>query len=283
MGKYLFILCSHSSGSTALWKLLQTSVNVSALPLEGQFIETVQPIMRASIWAEDKELPWAEIKAEWEKFWDTSKPVLVEKSPPNLLEAFEIQKWFPEACFIVMVRNPYAYCEGTKRRGRAGLGYGPAASYEEIAAGWIRETEYQIRNIKALDRVIQLTYEELTQQPDRIAKRILAFLPEIGKLDLDAPLMIHSLHGWFERPVTDLNAMQIARLTDQDIDEINRSLKLHPEVMSFFGYRYLNSAYNPLDRFMIGLSNLLMGYGVRNAQRLFRRARRLVAMFGFPN
>jgi hypothetical protein len=43
---HLFVLCPPYSGSTVLWKLLATSPNVSALPVEGQFLESTQGVMK---------------------------------------------------------------------------------------------------------------------------------------------------------------------------------------------------------------------------------------------
>jgi hypothetical protein len=276
MRTYLFILCSHSSGSTALWKLLQTSPNLSAMPVEGQFIDSVQPILRNSIWDEDKSTPWPLVKAEWEKNWDLEKPVLIEKSPPHLLHALEIQKHFSPAYFIVMVRNPYAYCEGTKRRGRAGLGYGQEASYQSIALGWIKECQYQMKNIRELDHVIHFTYEDLTRHTRGVSKKIIDFLPELDCLDFKAAFLIHSVHGWYERSITDLNIDQIARLSTEDIAEINSVLKKHPDIMEFFGYRYMKKALGRLNRMQLQQSNWYRAFIARNFQRAFRRFKKMV-------
>lgn len=269
--RHLFILCSHSSGSTALWRLLQTSPHVSALPEEGQFIGEVAPLMRKAPWNDKTELPWATIKAEWDKVWDLDKSILLEKSPPHLLRAQAIEQVFENACFIVMVRNPYAYCEGTKRRGRTGLGYGREATYAQIAEGWVRETQHQIRNLQLLQRVIGLTYEELTNRPAKTKAKVLAFMPELETLDHQATFMIHSLAGWLEQPLTNLNSQQIARLSAADVAEINSVLQYHPAVMAHFGYDFMVKAYSPRVRAQITLSTLFTKYVTRTMQRLTRR------------
>jgi hypothetical protein len=272
--QYLFILCSHSSGSTALWRLLQTSPHVSALPVEGQFVEAVGPLMRKTPWNPQEAMPWPAIKAEWEKVWDMNRPILLEKSPPHLLRAQAIEAAFPNAHFIIMVRNPYAYCEGTKRRGRTGLGYQRSATYAQIATGWAREGQYQMENVQQLQRAIYLTYEELADDPARAAARVLAFMPALERLDVEAAHLIHSLEGWLERPITNLNLVQIARLSADDIHEINGVLYNYSKIMAFFGYDFLADAYGSADRARLAFRTLFTRHIRRNLQRLLRRTRR---------
>ena len=44
---------------------------------------------------------------EWGAFWDLSSPVLLEKSPPDLIRTRFLQALFPEAYFIVVRRHPF--------------------------------------------------------------------------------------------------------------------------------------------------------------------------------
>ena len=81
MPSYLFILCPPYSGSTLLWKLISTSANVSSLPLEGQFLPELKTLMREKPWDRDHVLPWPQIKAVWETYWDKKKTRSVGKKP----------------------------------------------------------------------------------------------------------------------------------------------------------------------------------------------------------
>lgn len=265
---YLFILCSHSSGSTALWRLLQTSPHAAGLPVEGQHIEAVQAVMRQAPWNEGYQPPWPAVKAEWHKFWDGHKAILLEKSPPNLVRALAIEEAFEPACFVVMVRDPYAFCEGTKRRGRAGMGYRPGATYRQIAEGWARESRLQMKNIAELKRVSWLTYERLSDDPAGASQQLLHFLPQLERLDVASSFHIHSAQGWLSRPITNLNRQQIAHLSSADIAEINAGLKDHADVMAFFGYSHLEQAYPWPVRWRLGWSELFTKYVTRNWQRL---------------
>ena len=116
MSTHLFILCPPYCGSTLLWKLMSTSDNVSALPEEGQFLPEVEGIMRDKPWQRDHAMPWEQIRAVWETYWDIEKPLLVEKSPPNIIRAKAIAEHFDPARFVIMARNPYAHVEGLMRR-----------------------------------------------------------------------------------------------------------------------------------------------------------------------
>jgi hypothetical protein len=254
-----------------LWRLLQTSRHVSALPVEGQFIETVEPHIRKAPWNPQHDLPWPIIKTEWEAVWDMDRRILLEKSPPHLLRAPAIEQAFDPAHFIVMVRNPYAFCEGTKRRGRVGLGYRRDASYGEIARGWIRETQLQVQNLQQLQRTLCLTYEELTDRPEETAEKLLAFMPGLERLDIQASHFIHSVAGWLDRPLTNLNPAQIARLSAGDIAEINRVLSEEPELLAHFGYHLQTGAYPGLSRIRLSANTLFTRHVTRTFQRLGRR------------
>ena len=44
----------------------------------------------------------------WERYWDTDKPIRVEKTPGNLLKTRFLQAMFPNSYFIVITRHPVA-------------------------------------------------------------------------------------------------------------------------------------------------------------------------------
>ena len=132
MSCYLFVLCPPYSGSTLLWKLLSTSEHVSSLPAEGQSLTELKALMRDKPWDAAQELPWPEIKAVWESYWDMGKAILLEKSPPNLIRTDDILAHFHPVKFIIMVRNPYAHSEGLIRRN--GWGVRRAANFSANSA-----------------------------------------------------------------------------------------------------------------------------------------------------
>lgn len=232
MSSYLFVLCPPYCGSTLLWKLLATSANVSAFPSEGQFLPEVAPLMREKPWQADHPLPWDEIKKVWEKHWDHSKPVLLEKSPPNLLRAQALAEHFSPSKFVVMVRNPYAHAEGLIRRN--GFKVHRAANF----AGMCLRAQW--RNTQALDNVLVLTYEALVSDPEAACRQLVDFVPELHDMDHQASFEVHSVDGTLNRPILDLNAKKIASLDTATIAELNQHFEAHRESFKVWGYEMID-------------------------------------------
>ena len=228
MSSYLFILCPPYSGSTLLWRLLSTSANVSAMPLEGQFLPELKDIMRDKPWQADRSLPWPEIKQVWESYWDKTKPVLLEKSPPNLIRTREILAHFEPVQFIVMVRNPYAQAEGLMRRNNWTVTR--AASFSMMCL------RRQLANAQALDDTLVMTYESLVQDPVNACTQLATFLPPLADVDPTAMFEVHSIDGTLTRPITDLNSKKIAALAGEDIAAMTEIFIQHQDTMTAWGY-----------------------------------------------
>jgi hypothetical protein len=231
MSSYLFVLCPPYSGSTLLWKLLSTSINVSSLPLEGQFLPELKELMRDKPWDATHALPWPEIKRVWESYWDTSKPVLVEKSPPNLIRTREIQAHFQPVKFVIMVRNPYAQSEGLMRRNNWKVNR--AANFAMMCL------RAQLRNAQELDDALVMTYESLVQDPARACGQLAAFMPPLADMDHTASFEVHSIDGTVNRPITDLNSKKIAALPSAMIATMNDIFLQHQDTMQAWGYDLL--------------------------------------------
>lgn len=234
MNKYLFVLCPPYSGSTVLWKLLATSPNISAFQEEGQFLNSVREIMRTEPWNPDRRLPWDTIKSKWDEVWDQSKPILLEKSPPNLSRAFEIEKVFVPSYFIAMIQNPYAHCQGLIRRGSS-----LAEGVEGAANFWVKCAQYQKKNIQGLNRVIHFTYETFTGNPLLIREKIINFIPELQQLDTGTLISAQSVLGSGPKKIVNLSQVKIDLLSPSDILAINSILKEFSDLMEFFGYDYI--------------------------------------------
>ena len=182
--KHLFVCCPPYSGLTVLLRLLTSSPTVAALPKEGQSMDSVKKIMRNDPWNPQKNLPWDMIKNIWNKSWDKSKPIFLKKSPLNLIHAFEIEKHFPSSYFVLLIRNPYANCEAT-RRGNHKV---KELSLTEAAEHWVLRAKYQINNLKGLHNAIGFTYESLIEESKDIIDKILKFMPELERIDINSPI-----------------------------------------------------------------------------------------------
>ena len=232
MPSYLFILCPPYSGSTLLWKLLSTSENVSSLPLEGQFLPELKELMRDKPWDSSHTLPWPEIKRVWESYWDRNKPVLLEKSPPNIIRTRDILAHFQPVKFVIMVRNPYAQAEGLMRRNNWKVTR--AANFSMMCL------QRQLENARDLDDTQVLTYESLVQNPAKACEQLANFMPALGALDSTASFEVHSIDGTVNRPITDLNTKKIASLSAETLASLNEIFAQHQETIEAWGYELLN-------------------------------------------
>ena len=237
--KYLFVLCPPSSGSTLLWKILQTSPNISAFPKEGSLI-VKSLLFTKDRWNPGKIIPWDTVKQKWDEDWDYNKPVLLEKSPPHLVRASQLEGHFPGSYFITMIRNPYAFCESIKRRYGNKKFFFKRFSYFNIAKFWTICARYQISNIKCLKNSIHFSYEELVNDPQQICRQIINFVPELEELNPEKKFKISAKH----MKITDLNKRQILCLSDNDLFEINEVINDYPKLLNFFNYEYIGPAKN---------------------------------------
>ncbi len=234
--KYLFILTPPASGSTLLTEILMTSPHVScnnpeSSRKEGQKVDSVRQIMRDDPWNEMKEMPWPFIKKEWRKKWDLGRPVLLEKSPPNLLRSAAIEKHFIPAFFIVFIRNPYANCEHWIRKN--------SWSPERSSEFWVRLAGYQKWNLENLGRRLYLRYEDLVSDQEGSRRKILEFIPEIESLVTERIFDAPNISGESSE-IRDFNKQKINNLSPDQLAGINSVLKENEEIMDYFQYSLID-------------------------------------------
>ena len=70
---------------------------------------------------------------------------------------------------------------------------------------------------------------------------MVALIPELVDFDLGKEVSVQSIEGKERRPITNYNEHQIARLSREDLAEINQHLDSVPELMAHFGYQYLRA------------------------------------------
>lgn len=240
--EYLFIICPNASGSTLWTKLIGTSPNTSMFDVpqhEGQNLKGASQFLatprgtETGLWTNNEEkftndnnYNWPALKALWEANWDTSKPVLVEKSPPNVLRTRLLAKHFQPAKFVFSIRNPYAVCESMHRKNMH------KPTWEMCAAHWARCAHWQMHNVSDMKDSVYFTYEQLCDNTDLVVQRLLEFIPALVSIDVSRQFAIHS----HNKPISNLNAASIARLTPEAIMAINSVLKNYPEELRFHGY-----------------------------------------------
>jgi hypothetical protein len=226
--KYLFILSAPYSGSTVLWRLLQTSGQVAALPDEGQKLPELKAMMRKEPWNPERQFDWALIRGVWESYWDLSRPVLLEKSPPHLCRAETLAHEFEPAWFILLLRDPLAVCEALHRRN--GLGY------TEAAERWLSWLQLLVRCRARLPRQTLVHYEAMTEAPVEVFRRLAAWLPELSDVDPAAAVRAHSVEGVQERPLVNLNPRKLERVAYRERQEVLAVLAREPELIATTPY-----------------------------------------------
>ncbi len=184
MPDHVFVGGLHRSGTTLLTHALASHPETSSFTAtgfpedEGQFLQRVYPIAkiyggpgkfgfdpRAHL-TESSPLASAEcqarLRAEWEQHWDLSKRVLIEKSPPNLLKLRFLQRMFPAATFVVVMRHPIAVAMATEKWS--------LTSMRSLLRHWLTCHEIFLADAPSIQRLILVQYESLVAEADLIAR-----------------------------------------------------------------------------------------------------------------
>ncbi|MFQ5529631.1 MAG: sulfotransferase [Gemmatimonadota bacterium] len=230
---WVFVVGCYNSGTTLLSDLLGRHSRISVLPEEGQFLtdeltsdyEFGLPRMwtmredRFRLTEEDRGPDPQRLKREWGMRLDLSRPILVEKSPPNAARTRWLQEHFENAHFVAIVRNGYAVAEGIHRKGdpRHRQGW----PIEACARQWARSNEVLLEDSPLLRHLLWVRYEDLSARPREELARITGFLeldPDELAYDPDERLAVHERH----EPLRNLNEQSIARLAPEDVATITR-------------------------------------------------------------
>jgi len=231
--QHLFILSPPFCGSTLLNEIISSSKNVSCnnnIGLrEGQHLPIAKDILfTRDRWDNKKQINWELIHNIWNKYWDKSKDVFLEKSPPNICRAKNIEKEFPNAKFICLVRNPYAQIEGKMRR------HGTSA--KEAAELSIQYLKYQKKNIQGLNKTLLISYESLTENNKNA---IITFLPELCDINTGLKFNAHNLRAEKNMKITNLNSEKISKITKEDLIIINGVFKNEESILNYFNYQII--------------------------------------------
>lgn len=191
--RFVFVAGLHRSGTTLLANLLGEHPEISHLrdaaggAEEGQHLQSVYPVGR--VWGADAVGrvgfdPFAYLTersklaapdkadalfAQWARYWDLSRPVLLEKSPPNIIRTRYLQACFPDSAFIVIVRHPIASSIATKKWCRRNPVLGIMANWALCYGRFLHDRPH-------LKRSLIVRYEALVADPEAELRRITDFL-----------------------------------------------------------------------------------------------------------
>ena len=234
--QHLFILSPPFCGSTLLTEILSTSRNLSCnnnIGLkEGQHLpETHNILFTQDRWNPNKKIDWLVIKSIWNKYWDRSKDILLEKSPPNICRAENINDVFNNSKYICLIRNPYAQIQSNIRR--------YSTDITDATEKYISYLKYQKNNLEKLSDTLLISYEELADNPIKTKEKIISFIPLLSDINIDLKFKAHNMHKKKEMGIVNLNDDSISALNKNQIDKINSSLKTHQDLIKFFNYSLL--------------------------------------------
>jgi hypothetical protein len=256
--KHLFLIAPNNSGSTFFQNILKTSLYTWNLQREGQWIQgysgpNTTDVGLPLLWAAQQEsvatfidaanYNWEVTKKAWyfQAFSQTADaPVFTTKAPPFLLITDMLKKHFHNTRFIFMVRNPYAVVEGISRRKEKNVSGG-----EDIfilaAQHIMRCFAYQKSNLEryAQDSLF-FTYEEMCASPALIEEKIKVYIPELKDIQLCQKIAVK---GIYNEMLRNMNDEQIARLPQEALGKINSIFKEYEDLMNYFGYEFIEKAY----------------------------------------
>ena len=211
--RFVFVAGLHRSGTTLLARLLAAHPEVSgfsgtgAPADEGQHLQTVYPSDHAygrpgrfgfapemhlteSSWLATEQNA-RRLFEEWSPHWDLSQPLLLEKSPPNLLKTRFLQALYPGSSFVVIVRHPIpvsiptAKWRGTRR-------------YDRLFEHWLHCHALFEADREHLERVHVLRYEQLVSDPAPVLRGVFEFL-ELDPIPLSEPVDAEANEKYFRR------------------------------------------------------------------------------------
>jgi hypothetical protein len=188
--RLVFVCGLHRSGTSLLFKWLKHHPRVSGFSDtgvpedEGQHLQSVYPTANASggpgrfgfdpaahLTESSPLVTEANRRAlleAWSPHWDLSRPVLVEKSPPNLIRTRFLQALFPGSAFIVLMRDPVAVAAATRKWSRT--------SDASLLIHWLVCHERFAADAPYLEHHLILKYEDLVAEPAQWLGRVYEFL-----------------------------------------------------------------------------------------------------------
>jgi hypothetical protein len=236
---YVFVGGLHRSGTSLLARSLESHPAVSGFSDtgvpedEGQHLQSVYPagnqlggagrfaFSRGAHITEDSPLVTdanrERLLGEWNPHWDLTKPVLVEKSPPNAMRTRFLQAMFPESRFVVLTRHPIAVAIATSKWTRSSL--------PRMIEHWLRCYETLLEDAPHVEHLRMLRYEDLVTRPDEEladVERFIGLEPQPSGIEVRGGLNDSYFAGWKQRRRNPLRRLWYDRAARELEPRVNR-------------------------------------------------------------
>lgn len=240
--KYLFILGPPHSGTTVLNMIISSSHNVSCNNTEGVreglFLPEVKPLMEDA-WDKDANIDLNKIRNIWSRYWNLKKPILLDKSLPNIFRIRQLNTVFDPAYFLFIISHPLAFVEGVFRRLWHGQERHARVIIEENIETWARIAKIQLDYTKEQDNAIIVRYEDMCDKFDTEKTRIAKLLPELSDIHAKGLYEVHNILGKNKLPLINLTPTKIKAFKKEAkyYSFAMRCLIPHADLLKKFNYR----------------------------------------------
>jgi hypothetical protein len=190
--RYVFVCGLHRSGTSLLGRNVAKLEgctgfrDTGVIEDEGQFLQDIFPISKvyggAGKFGFDARAHLTEASAlvtranalklrqSWERYWNKSKAIRVEKTPGNLLKTRFLQAMFPESYFIAIRRHPVPVSMANQKWK---MNFAPL---HDLFEHWLHCHALFDEDKKHLKHVYELSYEDYVGDPDKYHTEIAAFI-----------------------------------------------------------------------------------------------------------
>ena len=184
--RFLFIGGLHRSGTSVLHRMLREHPSISGFhdtgvpEDEGQHLQSVIPAAHRyggpgefalhadAHLTQDSKLINPEnrnrLLSEWGAYYDLQKPVLLEKSPPNLIRSKFLRQLFPGAKFLFIVRHPVAVSLATEKWSNKTI--------TDRLSHWHAAYSIMLDDIDSADDCLVIRYEDFVRSPEHYLEQI---------------------------------------------------------------------------------------------------------------
>ncbi len=132
--------------------------------------------------------------ADWKRYWNLERQILIEKSPPNLVRTRFLQALFPNCKFVIVLRHPVAVAYATRKWSRTSI---PSLIEHSLLC-----YEQFLRDLPYLKSVYILRYEEFVASPQLALNQITNFVG-VDSINLRREIKESINEKYFGRLVSD--------------------------------------------------------------------------------